>query len=191
MSLLPGKKRALHQPPRHAFDWYRETRESVESLFDAVRFDGAIHDPACGLGRIIEVAHERGYQASGSDIADYGFGEAGVDFLTDHRPRDSLVFNAPYKDNERFIRQGFEVARYQIAALVRIPFLAGQERYRELFAITPPNLVLVLSRRPSMPPGNSDSPAKNDTADYCWLIWPERTRRRCGKYKTTLAWAKP
>jgi hypothetical protein len=191
MSLLPGKKRALHQQPRQRFDWYRETRESVESLFDAVAFVGAIHDPACGLGRIVEVARDRGYEAGGSDIADYGFGDAGIDFLADHRPRDSLVFNAPYKDNERFIGHAFEVADHQIAALVRIPFLAGQERYRKLFAVTPPSDVLILSRRPSMPPGDSDSPAKNGTTDYCWLVWPQRAVRRRGRYGTTLIWAKP
>jgi hypothetical protein len=116
VSLLRGKKWALHQQPRQTFDWYRETRESVESLFDAVHFDGTIHDPACGLGRIVEVARDRGYEATGADIADYGIGEAGVDFLADDRPRDSLAFNAPYKLNEPFIKHAFAHAKYQIAA---------------------------------------------------------------------------
>jgi hypothetical protein len=190
MSLLPGKLRALHKQPRQGADWYREPRDSVLSLFNALTFEGRIHDPCCGRGRIVEVAREGGYHATGSDLYDYGFGEAGVDFLTDDGPRDSLAFNAPYALNEAFIAHALDVAQYEIAALVRVPFLAGQQRYRTLFRAFPPERVLILSRRPSMPPGDSNSPARNGTADYCWLIWPKREARPRVR-KTTIDWAAP
>jgi hypothetical protein len=58
MSFLPGKKRALHKQPRQPADWYCEMVDSVESLFYAVTFNDAVHDPACGQGRIVEVARD-------------------------------------------------------------------------------------------------------------------------------------
>jgi hypothetical protein len=174
MSLLPGKLRALHKRPRQADDWYRESRKAVVSLFEAVTFSGTVHDPCCGEGLIVEIAREYGYEATGADLIDRGFGETGIDFLSDWTPRDALAFNAPYRRNEEFIAHSFEVAAGQIAALVRVPFLSGQQRYRDLYRVTPPSLVLVLSRRPSMPPG----------------AWPDRLTRR-GGYPTILDWAKP
>jgi hypothetical protein len=39
----------------------------------------------------------------GADLVSRGYGEVGIDFLTDYRPRTTVVFNTPYKDNERFI----------------------------------------------------------------------------------------
>jgi signal transduction histidine kinase len=79
-----------------------------------VQFTGPIHDPACGEGRIVIAAQRAGYEATGGDLIDRGFGETGVDFLTDNRPRTTLVFNAPYKQNEAFIPHVLEIASHVI-----------------------------------------------------------------------------
>jgi hypothetical protein len=146
MSLLPGKKRAEVKHERIKDDWYTENRWAAEQLFGHVRFAGPIHDPACGEGRIAVAARSAGYQATGSDLIDRGFGETGIDFLTDDRPRTTLVFNAPYKQNEEFIAHALEVASYAVAAIVRIPFLCGQERFWGLYQPSPPSLVLACSQ---------------------------------------------
>jgi hypothetical protein len=183
MSLLPGAARAKHKKPRAKHDWYTENRWAAEQLFAQVQFTGPIHDPACGEGRIPIAARKAGYEATGADIVDRGFpGVEMVDFETDWRPRKTLVFNAPYEKNEEFIAHALEVASHAVAAIVRIPFLCGQERFWDLYRKCPPALVLACSQRVNMPPGGIGADEDGGTADYAWLIW-SRTRpqwRRSG-----------
>jgi hypothetical protein len=185
MSMLPGKERAEHERARWADDFYIEPAWAVEVLFDAIRFRGPIHDPAAGSGTIVRVAQEYGYQATGADLVDRGRGFPVRDFLTDQTRRASLVFNAPYGLNEAFIAHANLVAS-EFAAIVRLSFLAGQERQRALYSSIRPSRVLILAQRPSMPPGDTDVPAKGGTTDYCWIHW-----RRHGCSPTILEWLPP
>jgi glycosidase len=121
--------------------------------------------------RQIQRTHEQNVHAVlGSDLVDRGFGEGGVDFLADRTPRHSIVTNPPFVLAERFIHHALEVAE-RVAVIVPLAFSAGQRRCRSLFLPHPPALELVLARRPSMPPGGMDIPAKGGTTDYAWLIW--------------------
>jgi hypothetical protein len=171
MSSLPGDLRAKHKRPRWARDFYVEPEWASEKLFAELPFADPVHDPACGTGRIVEAARRAGYQASGSDIAEGGYGETGIDFFADQRPRTTLAFNAPYKENEAFIGHGLAVASFAVAVFVRINFLCGQGRFRRLFGPHPPAMILPLSRRASCPPGGTGIPAKNGTDDYTWILW--------------------
>jgi hypothetical protein len=171
MSSLPGALRALHQRPRWDRDWYVEPAWAVEALFDMVRFVGAIHDPCCGGGTIPKVARGRGFMATGSDIINRGFGEGEIDFLTDRRRRFNVVMNPPYNRAERFVQYALQIVEFKVAVIVPLNFTAGQARSQSLFLPHPPARQIVLSKRPSMPPGGTDIPAKGGTTDYCWLVW--------------------
>lgn len=171
MSSLPGAQRALHRHERWPDDWYVEPAWAVDALFDSVRFVGPIHDPACGGGTIPRVARERGFISTGRDIVDRGFGQGGVDFLSDDTRRFNIVCNPPFELAEKFVRHALDVTKFKIAVIVRLNFAAGQARCRSLFLPYPPAREVVLSKRPSMPPGGTDIPAKGGTTDYCWLVW--------------------
>ena len=171
MSFLPGKLRAEHAQDRWPNDWYIETPASVHALFDTVEFYGAIHDPACGAGNIPTIARLRGFMATGSDLVYRGFGSGDVNFLSDNTRRINIVTNPPYKIAEGFAAHAISVAERKVAVVVRISFLAGQKRRVSLFERHPSSVVVVLSTRPSMPPGGTDIPAKGGTADYCWIVW--------------------
>jgi hypothetical protein len=170
MSMLPGRERALHKRERWEDDFYVEPEWAVEALFAAISFAGPVHDPAAGTGTIVRVALRFGYEATGADLVDRGRGFSVRNFLTDWTPRRALVFNAPYGLNEAFIEHGLKVG-IEVAAIVRLPFLAGQERWRTLYSAHPPARVLILAERPSMPPGDTDIPARGGTTDYCWVHW--------------------
>ena len=183
MSLLPGKKRAANKRPRIDSDWYVEPVWCSEQLFAYMQFEGPIFDPACGEGRIVEVAKRAGYEAAGSDIEDRGYGEVGVDFRKDFTPRKTIVANPPYGIVDTFLPHALEIATAAVAIIVPVPFLCGQERYWNLFRPCPPSYFLVCSQRPSMPPGGGLVPAKGGTTDYVWPIWsrtPLSRRRNCG-----------
>src|SRR6478672_12482769 len=155
MSFLPGRLRAKHAQPRWDDDWYIEPAACVHTLFDSVHFEGQIHDPACGSGNIPMVARDRGFKASGSDLVHRGFGRGEIDFLGDPTHRENTVTNPPYLIAEDFVLHAIHVAEHKVAVIVRISFLAGQKRRASLFERHPPAVVLVLSARPSMPPGGT------------------------------------
>ena len=84
MSSLAGAMRAKHQKPLAADAWYWEPVSCIEPLFREIMFESnRIHDPCCGSGRIPITAQRYGYEASGSDLVDRGYGAAGVNFFED------------------------------------------------------------------------------------------------------------
>ena len=90
-----------------------------EQLFAQVRFMGPIHDPACGEGRFVKTAWRASYEATGSDLEDCVFGEIGIDFREDFRPRVALVFTSPSGLHEVFIAHALDVASEAMAVIVR------------------------------------------------------------------------
>ncbi|WP_052730176.1 hypothetical protein [Sphingomonas sp. SRS2] len=178
------KRSAGPRKDRHPFDWYVEPRWAAELVFRHVAFLGKVGDPCCGLGTIPSAARAYGYDTVAADLHDRGYEhlDAVADFLTDastFEGIDNLVFNSPYSYRPRiaeaFVRRALELARHKVAALVPIKWLCTQVRF-DLFAKFPPKEVLVLSTRPSMPPGNKiaelgDRAFKGGTIDYCWVIW--------------------
>jgi hypothetical protein len=171
MSFLPGHLRAAFTQARNDDDWYVEPKSCVHSLFDMVSFDGPIHDPCCGQGTIPQVAMARGYMASGSDLRNRGFGQTEVDFFEDYTLRRNIISNPPYKLGEKFVHHALNFVERKVAIVMRLSFLAGQKRLETLYQKRPPAEVLILSKRPSMPPGGTAIPARGGTADYCWIIW--------------------
>lgn len=171
---------------RDDYDWYIEPDWCVELLIQKVSFDGPIHDPACGSGTIPQVLKDHGWAATGSDIVDRGYGYRCTDFLAEEILYDNIVTNPPYRQAAAFVKRALQVCRGKVAMIVRLDFLAAQRRNRSLFTPYPPVLVIVLSRRPSMPPGwLPEVEAKGGQHDYCWIVWD----RQEPFAQTRVAWA--
>lgn len=163
---------------RHSLDFYTEPEWTVDLLLDAESFEGEVWDPACGSGTIPRRCVARGIEATGSDIANRGFGEV-ADFLDPAlegaRGYDlNVVTNPPYGLAEAFIRRGLAIASRKVAVLVQSKFPYSQRRHA-LFTLFPPRRIYFLSTRPSMPPGDKllagTVEAKGGKLDYCWIVW--------------------
>jgi hypothetical protein len=172
MSFLPGKARSAHQQDLVPLFWYWEPEKVTRQLLTEITFRGPIHDPCCGSGRIPRVAGEFGYEATGSDIVDRGFGVGSIDFFTDMTPRATLIFNPPSGRN-----QDPTLSTRSSCMRSRSPRRSPQScrsrcwRRDHLYRPHPPRFVLALAERPSMPPGGTDIEAKGGTMDYNWIVW--------------------
>lgn len=155
---------------RNANDWYTEPPRAVMALFSAERFEGSIHDPACGGGNIPRVAAECGYPSTGSDLVDRGFGPV-QDFLTDGRGYDNIVSNPPFNLAVNFTLHALMHAKGKVAILQRLSWLEGSARHNRLFRPGYLRRILVFSGRISMPPGGADVPAKNGSVAYAWYVF--------------------
>lgn len=155
---------------RNANDFYIEPRWCIEALIKAVPFRGGIHDPACGTGKIPITFMAKGFFASGSDLIDRGFGSSGINFLKDIHAYENVVTNPPYNLSEEFIINSLAHTKRRTAILARIAFLASQKRHA-LFTECPPEKVVILSRRPSIPPGGHGIIPQGGKTDFCWIVW--------------------
>lgn len=199
-----GIKKELnaHLWERHPDDWYVEPEWNAERLFEIERFpshDGRtmpiIWDPSCGMGRIVDAALRAGYEAYGSDIAARWedtrarmFRVAPFcrvqDFFTAELvfEPDWVISNAPFKHCHMrypsdppppYVVRALEVAKVGACILLPLSWIAGDRRVswlREAGLYK----VLVITPRPSMPPGPvilaGENPGRGEK-DFAWFIF--------------------
>jgi hypothetical protein len=168
--------------PRAKDEFYSEPSWVADALLDHLPLK-ALHDPCCGFGTIITAATRRGIRATGADIVDRACGLFSMrDFLSDETIYPAIVCNPPFKIAATLIAHALTRVPDQghVAMLSPISFLAAQRRYA-LFSRPELDEVLVLSKRPSAPPGDlllecGESMRKSGSFDFVWTIW-QRGRR--------------
>lgn len=165
---------------RDPHDWYVEDDHSAAAFFKARPAWRSLpaHDPCCGLGTIPRVAATLGFSVSGADLIDRANGQfIQTDYLADPTIRTAIITNPPYGIAVDIIRHALAhvIPGGYVAALVQNKFLHSQSR-RALFQMTECHSIIILSKRPSMPPGvllieRGESCRKGGFVDYCWAIW--------------------
>ena len=83
------RRRESYVWPRDDADWYVEPTWCSIRLFAVESFVGHVHDPAAGMGRIVEAARAHGLPATGADIVDRSFGFMVQDFALATEPVDN------------------------------------------------------------------------------------------------------
>ena len=168
-------------------DFYATPSWVTEALLQHIRFRGPIWEPCCGDGAMASVLSRHGYKVVASDIADRGFGTAGVDFLACRAvPKGcrSLVTNPPYGDSGshagqsrsptamlNFLRHALTLTasmQGQLALLVRLQWIAGQ-RVAEVMSTAPFRAVVVLTHRIRwFDRGEDTKPAQHH---HAWVVF--------------------
>jgi len=160
-------------------DWYVEPSWVCDSLFAAEEFEGTICDPACGLGRVLDAAKRAGHTTFGIDIKDRGASQNHrfkiSDFFGLKMDCPNIVSNPPYKYDDAFLEHAIARAEKKTALLLRAPWANGAARSRRL-AQLPLKRVLMVTPRPSMPPGAVIRALKGKDpsggrVDYAWFIF--------------------
>lgn len=173
-------------------DWYVEDEPCVRSLFAAMpwfKANGA-HDPCCGAGTIPRVAASLGFTITGADKIDRANGLYAVqNFLWDHASYPAIVTNPPFSYSVPIVRHALRLVDNggYVAIIAQAKFLYSQARH-PLFMMPECDRVLILSKRPSMPPGKQleaeGESCRGGFADYAWVVW------RVGKFTpgATISW---
>jgi hypothetical protein len=174
--------KASHIWERDPLDYYTEPHWCSERLFAEESFQGTIVDPCCGMGRIYFSAKKAGYPAIGCDIVKRMEGTNEIDFMAAQGGRtwDNIVSNPPFtlcdrtKDRPRsLVDIALERTRQKCALLMPTLWMQADERSRWL-ETTPLYKVLLLTPRPSMPPGRvieaGEKPG-GGRQDFAWFVW--------------------
>ena len=168
---------------RQKDDWYPTPHKAIRSLLDVESFDETIWEPAAGDGAISKVLEKACYQVISSDLNDYGYCDAGVDFLMAHKKAaDSLVTNPPYKLADQFIQHAINLNVNKHAWLLRMSFVEGQARFNDIYSHSPPAQIHVFSKRLTIWRGDQ-KPHSTGTTCYAWFVWNSNYNG-----KTQLGW---
>lgn len=210
-----GTGRKAHS---HPYDWYVDeywvAHQLVRALggFATEKAAGeAIWDPSAGSGRTLISSAEAGLRTFASDIVDRidpslfdpAFAPAPIfssaDFLeTPAAPEPcSIVCNPPYSYikgiSEAFVRHALALTSRRVCMVLPVKWPNSQTRFA-LFTDHPPQAVLVLTQRPSMPPGDMIAAMgrrafNGGVVDYAWFVWD--VTRPTKRHETRLVWLPP
>ncbi len=187
----PSWRLSPYRAPR---EYYPTPPEATRAFLAAERFDGPIWEPACGQGAIAKECEAAGYEVVATDLADYGYGEAGRDFLKLERPlAKHIVTNPPYGAGlaDRFIRQALAMTARtggKVAMLLNLASLCDPCRHHSYMA-RPPARIYALDDcvcYPNGDPGLAGPYTRRHR--YCWMVWDTLSVKQTPKVTTTFHW---
>lgn len=166
------------------FDHYRTPFFATQALMYYERFQGSIAEPCCGTGEMAEVLKKR-YEVIASDLVDRGYGKQS-DYLKFTGRNLNTITNPPFDVAEKIIEQALNTTEYKVCMLLRLAFLEGQTRFKNIYSQRPPARIRVFSERVSMYKGDCDRTDGGTTA-YAWYIWDLKAESK----HTEICWIKP
>ncbi len=155
-------------------------------------------EPCCNRGYMALPLREAFSAVLATDVHDYGWDgmDQKADFLFPGPAPitpDWIFMNPPFLLAEAFIAKALATAAVGVAVFVRTSFLEGQDRFHDLWNVTPPTMIHQFSERVVLHKGILRDPDKlywNPTAkdpktgkktgrmqkpttatSYCWITW--------------------
>ena len=171
---------------RETNDYYATDPRAISELLKYESFNKNIWECACGEGNLSEVLKAEGYNVFSSDLIDRGYQDELLDFLQNERKFDGdIITNPPFKYTTQFILKSLEAIPEgnKVAMFLKINYLSGKQRYKQIYSKFPPQRVYVFSSRIACSKNNLPEGYKHGAMDYVWMVWEK------GKYSPTeLKW---
>jgi hypothetical protein len=159
---------------REENDFYATDPSAVFALLGLEKFSPKIWECACGQGHLSKEIELAGYETRSSDLIDRGYGESGVNFLSEkitHWDGD-IITNPPYKYAKEFIIKALSIIPEgkKVAMFLKVQFLEGKGR-RDLFKAYPPRIVYVSSSRIMCAQNGVFDGRQSSAVAYAWFVW--------------------
>lgn len=170
---------------RDPTDYYATTPALAKLICETLRKDikepRFILEPGCGAGSFMEAIRSvwpaaalhgvEIHQDLASYAQDHGFDVELADLLRSTLDKYDLVIgNPPFRYADELVP--ILLRRLEpggvLALVLRLNYLAGQERYGRLWRESPPARIYALPARPGFTPDG-----KTDATDYCVVAWVE------------------
>lgn len=159
---------------REENDFYATHPEAMEKLLEHETFNNFIWECACGEGNLSEVLKTHGYEVFSSDLIDRGYQDEQLDFLKTSTIFDGdIITNPPFKYTNEFILKALDSVPVgnKVAMFLKLNYLSGVKRFKEIYSNYPPSKVYVFSSRVSCAKNNNPELFKSGAIDYIWVIW--------------------
>lgn len=159
-------------------DLYETPACATCALLDVEDVPDMIWEPACGRGAISSILLMRGKRVFSTDLVNYGYGIAGVDFLMEHKPQNvgAIITNPPFKLADQFVRHALVLCP-KVIMLLRLAFLEGSRRTDILDDGRLARVYVFKNRLPMMHRDGWEGKTSTSTTAYAWYCWD---RSFCG-----------
>lgn len=159
---------------REKNDYYATDPRAMRELLKYETFNKNIWEPACGEGNLSKVLKEHGHNVYSTDLIDRGYQDETMDFLgTDNKWFGDIITNPPFKYTTEFILKSLESVDMgaKVAMFLKINYLSGKKRYKEIYSKCPPYRIYVFAGRIACSKNNEPDGFKHGAMDYVWMIW--------------------
>lgn len=164
---------------RELNDYYATDPMAIDKLLKVEKPSHYIWECACGEGSLSDRLKQNGYEVISSDIVDRGYKDCLIkDFfqVTSLGDMWDILTNPPYKYAKEFVLKSLDLIAYgrKVYMFLKLTFLEGKARYKELFSKYPPKKVYVFSER-ILCAKNSEFQKMKDgggsAVAYAWYVW--------------------
>lgn len=165
---------------RQKDDYYATDPIAVDKLLMVEMPNRSIWEPACGGGHLSERLKQYGYNVMSSDIIERGYEDMQcIDFLECDEPlyeNTDILTNPPYKYAMEFVLKALELLQSgcKCYMFLKLTFLEGEKRYRELFMKQPPKSIFVFSKRVLCAKNGEFERMREgggSAVAYAWFVW--------------------
>lgn len=159
---------------REENDYYATDPRAMEDLLKHETFSKNIWEPACGEGNLSKVLEKHGYNVFSTDLIDRGYQDEIIDFLQSNiKFNGDIITNPPFKHTTEFVKKGLASLEIggKLALFLKINYLSGKARYKEIYSKFPPYRVYVFTGRRACSKNNTPEGFKGNAMDFCWMIW--------------------
>jgi len=153
-------------------DCYETPPEAVEALLKVEHLPKNIWEPACGPGSIVTVLRKHGHDVVASDLHDYDFGLAKIDFLSGGfiPMHGAIVTNPPYMLAQEFVETALTICP-KVVMLLRLAFLESSKRTDILEKSGLARIHVFRNRLPMMHRRGWNGPKASSAIPFAWFVW--------------------
>lgn len=163
---------------REENDFYATDPIAIDKLLTVEKPYSIIWECACGMGHLSKRLAENGYLVLSTDLFNRGYEgqQKQIDFLKAEKPsfECDILTNPPYKYATEFFLKALNLIEKgrKVYMFLKLTFLEGKTRYKEIFSKTPPKNVYVFSERINCARGGGElSKYSHSAICYAWFVW--------------------
>lgn len=177
---------------REKNDFYATDPIAIDKLLTVEQPNLFIFEPAAGEGHLVNRLKQKGFKVLTNDIKERSYKLDMVkDFLNDKievsRNVDILT-NPPYKYAKEFVLKALDliVEGRKVYMFLKLTFLEGKGRFKDLFSKYPPKTIYIFSERVICAKNGEFQRMKDgggSAVAYAWFVW-----QKGWQGKTTIDW---
>lgn len=162
---------------REENDFYATDPIAIDKLLTVEKPYSIIWECACGMGHLSKRLVENGYLVLSTDLFNRGYEgqQKQIDFLKSEKPsfECDILTNPPYKYATEFVLKALNLIEKgrKVYMFLKLTFLEGKTRYKEIFSKTPPKNVYVFCERILCARGWELSKKFHSAVCYAWFVW--------------------
>ena len=163
---------------RESLDFYATDSIAIDKLLTVERPNISIWEICAGNGHLAQRLKDYGYAVTTSDIVQRDYP---LDFVEDfftHKEKftGDILTNPAYNKAKEFVLHALDLVNdgNKVYMFLKLTFLEGKSRYKDLFSKYPPKVIYVFSER-VMCAKNGDfegmKAGGGSAVAYAWFVW--------------------